>query len=76
MHILLIGYEEYSDSTKLVFDVLIRKGIGFFVFALLTSFLIGAILHYIQVKIIESSKLRNNKVFCATCINKFNWLEF
>mgnify|MGYP003329133478 CR=1 FL=1 len=29
------GYEEYGDSTKMVMELLIRKGIGLFVFALL-----------------------------------------
>ena len=61
-----IGYEEYGDSTKMFMELLIRKGIGLFVFALLTSFLIGAILHYIQVKFIETSILRYCKVFDYT----------
>ena len=48
------GYHEtYSDTTRIVLDVLIRKGIGLFVFALLTSFLISAALHYMQVSFLE-----------------------
>jgi len=45
----LPGYHEnYSDQTRSFLEWLIRKSIGLFVVALLTSFLISAIIHYLQ----------------------------
>ena len=52
MHLLshAIGFhEDYSDTTRKLLENVIRKGIGVFVLALLTSFLISAAIHYLQV---------------------------
>ena len=52
---LSIGYHEYySESTRDVIDVFIRKGIGLFVIALFTSFLITGAINYLQVSYLMS----------------------
>ena len=57
------GYHEnYGIATRALLEEIVRKGIGIFILALLNSFLISAVIHYLQVcRIIfkHSQKLKN-----------------
>ena len=46
---LFTGYHNYCLETRTLLVELVRKGIGLFILALLTSFLISAGVHYLQV---------------------------
>ena len=44
-------FENYHETTQRILDILIRKGIGMLVFALLNSFLVNSALQYLQVSL-------------------------
>ena len=46
---LSLGHHNYGLETRTLLVELVRKGIGLFILALLTSFLISAGVHYLQV---------------------------
>ena len=45
------SFENLSLTTTALLEELVRKGIGLLILALLTSFLISAVIHYLQVSL-------------------------
>ena len=72
------GYHEnYGIATRALLEEIVRKGIGIFILALLNSFLISAVIHYLQVcRIIfkHSQKLKNTK--WSIIIYDVIWISF